>query len=214
MREYRLGMVTDLAPLVFSSGWASGVNAYVTVFVLGLFARFSDTALAPEAFGRTDVLVAAGAMVLVELVVDKVPWLDSVWDTISTVVRPVVGGVVAYQLARDAGTVDQALLTALGGSTALASHTVKSGVRLAVNTSPEPFSNVAVSTAEDISVVGVVALALAHPWIALGVTAVLLVLGIVTVLLLIRVIRRARAAGGWTGSGAAPARWRGAAGRR
>lgn len=194
MREYRLGMVTDLAPLVFSSGWASGVNAYVTVFVLGLFARFSDTALAPEAFGRTDVLVAAGAMVLVELVVDKVPWLDSVWDTISTVVRPVVGGVVAYQLAGDAGTVDQALLTALGGSTALASHTVKSGVRLAVNTSPEPFSNVAVSTAEDISVVGVVALALAHPWIALGVTTVLLVLGIVTVLLLIRVIRRARAA--------------------
>ena len=100
---YRLDMVTDLVPLVFSSGWASGVNAYITVFVLRLFARFSDTSVVPDAFGRTDVLVAAGVMVLIELVVDKVPWLDSAWDGISTVVRPVVGGVVAYQLAGDAG---------------------------------------------------------------------------------------------------------------
>ena len=187
-------MVTDLVPLVFSSGWASGVNAYITVFVLGLFARFSDSSVVPDAFGRTDVLVAAGLMVLIELVVDKVPWFDSGWDAVSTVVRPVVGGVVAYQLAGDTGGVDQALLTALGGSTALVSHSVKSGVRLAVNTSPEPFSNIAVSTAEDLSVVGVVALAIAHPWIALGISATLLLAGIVLVILLLRVIRRARAA--------------------
>jgi hypothetical protein len=185
-------MVTDLVPLVFSSGWASGVNAYITVFVLGLFARFSDTSVVPDAFGRTDVLVAAGVMVLVELVVDKVPWLDSAWDGISTVIRPVVGGVVAYQLAGDSGTVDQTLLTALGGSTALVSHSVKSGLRLAVNTSPEPFSNIAVSTAEDISVVSVVALAMAHPWVALGVSATLLLIGIVLVVLLLSAIRRAR----------------------
>ena len=191
-RQYGLDMVTDLVPLVFSSGWASGVNAYITVFVLGLFARFSDTNLVPEVFGRTDVLVVAGVMVLVELVVDKVPWLDSAWDAISTVVRPVVGGVVAYQLAGDAGDVDQALLTALGGSTAFASHSVKSGVRLAVNTSPEPFSNIAVSTAEDITVLGVVALAMAHPWLALGICATLLVIGVTLVILLLRVIRRAR----------------------
>lgn len=184
----------DLLPLVFSSSWASGVNAYVTVLVLGLFARFSDITAVPDAFGRTDVLVAAGVMVLIELVVDKVPYLDSTWDAISTFVRPVVGGVVAYQLAGDADSIDQALLTALGGSTALASHSVKSGLRLAVNTSPEPFSNIAVSTAEDISVVGVVALALAHPWVALGVSATLLLGGIVLVILLIRVIRRAREA--------------------
>jgi len=185
-------MVTDLVPLVFSSGWASGVNAYITVFVLGLFARFSDTALVPDVFGRTDVLVVAGVMVLIELVVDKVPWIDSAWDAISTVVRPVVGGLVAYQLAGDAGDVDQALLTALGGSTAFASHSVKSGVRLAVNTSPEPFSNIAVSTAEDFTVLGVVALAMAHPWVALGVSATLLVIGVTLVVLLLRVIRRAR----------------------
>jgi len=185
-------MVTDLVPLIFSSGWASGVNAYITVFALGLFARFSDTSVVPDSFGRTDILVAAGVMVLVELVVDKVPWLDSAWDGISAVVRPAVGGVVAYQLAGDAGGVDQVLLTALGGSTALVSHSVKTGLRLAVNTSPEPFSNIAVSTAEDISVVSVVVLAVAHPWVALGISAVLLLIGVVLVVLLLRVIRRAR----------------------
>lgn len=185
-------MVTDLVPLVFSSGWASGVNAYITVFVLGVFARFTDTSVAPEVFGRTDVLVATGVMVLVELVVDKVPWLDSAWDGISTVIRPVVGGVVAYQFAGDTGTVDQSLLTALGGSTALVSHSVKSGLRLAVNTSPEPFTNVAVSTAEDIGVVSVVALAMTYPWLALAISATLLLIGIVLVILLLGAIRRAR----------------------
>ncbi len=182
----------DLVPLVFSSGWASGVNAYVTVLVLGLVARFTDTSVVPDAFGRTDVLLAAGAMVLVEAVVDKVPWLDSGWDAISTVVRPVVGGVVALQLAGDSGTVDQVLLTALGGSTALASHAVKAGVRLAVNTSPEPFSNIVVSTAEDVGVAGVMVLAVSHPWVALGLSATLLVVGIALVVVLMRVIRRAR----------------------
>ncbi len=86
---------------------------------------------------------------------------------------------------------DQALLTALGGGTALTSHGIKSGLRLAVNTSPEPFTNSIVSTAEDVSVVTVVALAVSHPWIALGISATLLIAGAVTVVLLWRVIRKA-----------------------
>lgn len=182
----------DLAALVFSSGWASGVNAYATVGVLGLLARFTETSIVPDAFARTDVLVVAGVMFLVEFVVDKVPWLDSVWDGISTVVRPTVGAWVAWQLSGDSSGVDQALLTALGGSTALASHGVKSGVRLAVNTSPEPFSNGIVSTTEDIGVITVVSLAVAHPWWALGISASLLIAGAATVVLLWRTISRAR----------------------
>lgn len=182
----------DLAALVFSSGWASGVNAYATIGVLGLLNRLTETSIVPDAFGRTDVLVLAGLMFVVELVVDKIPWLDSVWDAISTLVRPAVGAWVAWQLAGDSSGVDQALLTALGGSTALASHGVKTGVRLAVNTSPEPFSNGLVSTTEDIGVVAVVALAVAHPWWALGVTASLLVVGAATVILLWTTISRAR----------------------
>lgn len=182
----------DLTALVFSSGWASGVNAYATVAVLGLMARFTDTAAVPEALGRTDVLAVALGMFAVEFVVDKVPWLDSAWDAISTLVRPTVGALVAWQLSGDSTGVDQAFLTALGGGTALASHGVKSGIRLAVNTSPEPFSNIIVSTGEDVGVIAVAALAVAHPWIALGISASLLLAGTILVVLLWRTIRRAR----------------------
>ncbi len=182
----------DLTALVFSSGWASGVNAYATVAVLGALSRLTDTSIVPATFGRTDVMVVAVAMFLVELVVDKIPWLDSIWDGLSTAVRPTVGAWAAFVLAGDSSSVDQAVLTALGGGTALASHAVKSGVRLAVNTSPEPFSNAIVSTTEDVGVITVVALAVAHPWWALGITASLLVAGAVTVMLLWRTISRAR----------------------
>ncbi len=182
----------DPAALVFSSGWASGVNAYATVGALGLFSRFSDTAVVPDAFGRTDVLVVAGVMFLVEFVVDKIPLLDSIWDGVSTIVRPTVGAWVAWQLAGDATGVDQVLLTALGGGTALASHGVKSGVRLAVNTSPEPFSNGIVSTTEDIGVISVISIAVAHPWLALGITASFLVAGAALVFVLWRTINRVR----------------------
>lgn len=186
----------DLTALVFSSGWASGVNAYATVAVLGVIARLDDRAPAfaevvPEVFGRPAVLAAALLMFALEFVVDKVPWLDSLWDTVSTVVRPLIGAVVASQLSADASSVDQALLTVLGGGTALTSHGVKSGLRLAVNTSPEPFSNGVVSLGEDVSVIGVMLLALAHPWWALGISAGLLVTGLVLVFLLWRAIRTA-----------------------
>jgi hypothetical protein len=181
----------SLTALVFSSGWASGINAYATVAVLGLVDRLSDSAAIPDALGRTDVLVISLVMFAIEFVVDKIPVADSMWDVVSTVVRPTVGAFVAYQFAGDSSGLDQALLTTLGGGTALTSHGIKTGVRLAVNTSPEPFSNSIVSTAEDVSVVTVVALAVSHPWLALGISASLLVAGIATVILLWRVIRKA-----------------------
>lgn len=184
----------DLAPLVFSSGWASGVNSYATVLVLGLFARFSDTTVVPDSLGRTDVLVVAGILFAIEFVGDKIPYVDSAWDAVSTFIRPVVGAALGAVLAGDATGIDQALLAALGGSTALASHGVKSGIRLAVNTSPEPVTNSAVSLGEDLSVAGVVALAVAHPWLALGVSATLLLLGALIVVWLLSRIKRTVAA--------------------
>ncbi|MCW2831600.1 MAG: rane protein [Aeromicrobium sp.] len=181
----------SLAALVFSSGWASGVNAYATVAVLGLIDRFGDTAMIPDALARGDVLAISLVMFTIELVVDKIPWADSLWDAVSTVIRPTVGAWVAYQFGGDASAVDQALLTTLGGGSALASHGVKTGLRLAVNTSPEPFSNILVSTGEDVAVITVVMLAVAHPWIALGVSATLLVVGVIAVVLLWRLVRTA-----------------------
>jgi hypothetical protein len=187
----------DLVPMVFSSGWASGVNAYLVVLVFGLADRIGDFSSIPDALGRTDVLIAAGALYVVEFVMDKIPFLDSTWDTISTVTRPAIGTAIALLVAGDAGSVQQAAYGALGGGTALASHLVKAGGRLAINASPEPFTNVAASLGEDATVVGVVLLAIQHPRIALVVTAVLLVVGAYVVYHLLRLVRR-----GWR-------RWKG-----
>ena len=121
----------DLLPLVFSSGWASGVNAYLAVLVLGLAERFGTFADIPDALGRTDVLIAAAAMTAVEFVTDKIPYVDSTWDAISTVVRPTIGTIVALLVSGDATSLEQAGYAAIGGTTALASHTIKAGGRLA-----------------------------------------------------------------------------------
>ena len=85
--------------MAFASGWASGLNAYATVFVLGLLGRFTDASQVPAGFERIDVLVIMGVLALLELVADKIPYLDSTWDAISTVIRPIAGGVIGALLA-------------------------------------------------------------------------------------------------------------------
>lgn len=181
----------ELLPLVFTSGWASGVNAYATVLVLGLLGRFAGVEQVPAGLERTDVLVVAAVLYVLEFVTDKIPYVDSLWDSVHTVIRPAVGTVIALLVSGDASTLHQAVLAATGGTTALASHLVKGGLRLAVNTSPEPASNVAVSLAEDGAVAGLVALVLAYPWLAAGIAALLLTTGLTLVVLLWSRIRRA-----------------------
>ena len=182
-----------MLPLVFTSGWASGVNAYATVLLLGLLGRYAGLDGVPAGLERTDVLVAAAVMFLLEFVADKVPYLDSAWDAVHTVVRPTVGAAIGLLATGDATSLQAAVLAATGGATALASHAVKAGLRLAVNTSPEPASNVVVSLVEDFSVAGVIALLLAAPWLAAGIAAALLLFGTTVVVLLASRIRRARA---------------------
>lgn len=176
--------------MVFSAGWASGVNAYLAVLVLGLTDRFGDLAQVPDALGRTDVLIGAGALTAVEFVADKIPYVDSTWDAVSTVVRPLIGTALALLVSGDADTLSQAGYAVLGGGTALASHSVKAGGRLAINTVPEPVTNVLASLTEDVAVVAVVLLAIHHPWIALTICVLLLVLGIAMLVLLTKVVRR------------------------
>jgi hypothetical protein len=185
--------VTTLLPLVFTSGWASGVNAYATVLLLGLLGRFGGVDGIPAGLQRTDVLVAAGILYVVEFVADKIPYVDSTWDAVHTAIRPTIGAVIGLLAGGDATSLDQAVLTATGGVTALASHLVKSGLRLAINTSPEPASNIGVSLLEDFSVAGIIAVAVAAPWLAATIAAVLLALGITLVVVLASRIRRARA---------------------
>lgn len=188
------GVVTitsvSVLPLVFTSGWASGINAYAVVLLLGLFGATGLSDEVPEALQRTDVLIAAGVLFLIEAVADKVPYVDNVWDSVHTVIRPVAGAVVAALLAGESGSLPELAAGAVGGSTALMSHLVKAGTRMAVNTSPEPFSNIAISTGEDLAVAGVITFAMFHPVAAAVIAAVLLALGIWLLVFLASRIRR------------------------
>lgn len=182
----------ELVPLVFSTGWASGVNAYITVLLLGLFGRYTELEAfpIPDGLTRGDVLVVAALLGAVEFVADKIPFVDTGWDLVSTAIRPSVGAVIALLIAGDASSLDQALYMTLGGGTALASHAVKSGLRLAINASPEPFTNIGASVAEDSAVATVVTLAVYHPWWAFGLALTLLVLGLILLFFLLRSVRR------------------------
>ncbi|MBM7438452.1 DUF4126 domain-containing protein [Streptomyces sp. HB132] len=180
----------SVLPLVFTSGWASGINAYAVILLFGVFGATGLTDEVPESLQRTDVLVAAGVLFLFEAVADKIPYVDSVWDTAHTVIRPVAGAVVAALLAGESGSLPELAAGAVGGATALMSHLVKAGTRMAVNTSPEPFSNVGVSVAEDLGVAGIITFAVFNPVAAAVVAGVLLLLGLVILLFLASRIRR------------------------
>jgi hypothetical protein len=188
----------ELLPVVLASGWASGINAYLVVLVLGLIGRFGQVAEIPLGLTRTDVLVVAAILYVVELVADKIPYFDSLWDAVSTAIRPTVGAVIGLLMAQDAPTLQTAILVASGGAAALMSHLVKGGLRLIVNTSPEPASNIAVSVGEDVAVAGVTTLAVLNPGLALAIAALLLVTGILLLVLLwSRVLRGWRRFRAW-----------------
>ncbi len=181
-----------MLPLVLSNGWAAGVNAYAVVVILGLAGRLG-LADAPEPLMRTDVLLAAGCLYAVEFVTDKIPYVDSVWDAVHTAIRPTIAAALGALLAGDADTLTQALAATGAGVTALASHGVKAGLRVAINSSPEPVTNITASLVEDLLVAVVVVLALSYPWVALSIAGALLVGGLVLVVRLLRRLRRWRA---------------------
>jgi hypothetical protein len=179
----------DVLPWVLSSGWASGINGYAVVLLLGLGGRFAGVDGVPAGLQRTDVLVVTAVLFLVDQVADKIPYLDSAWHLLHTAIQPAIGATVGALLAGQTGGLDQIAAGAAGGLTALASHAVRTGLRAVVNSSPEPVSNVAASVTEDLTVASVVGLSLVHPWIAAGVAGVLFALAATVVVLLWRRVR-------------------------
>ena len=179
--------------LIFTSGVASGVNSYAAVLVLGLFGRFGHIAAIPPVLERPSVLAAAAVLFTGQFVAGKIPMLDSVWDVVHTALRPVVGGAIGVVMAQHAH--DNSAVTiaaaAIGGGSALASHVVKTGMRVGVNASPEPVSNIVASLLEDVGVAGLVSFAVFHPVGAAVVTAVTLAAGIALFALLASRLRRA-----------------------
>lgn len=168
----------EVLPLAFTSGWASGLNAYATVLVLGLLGRFTGFEGIPEGLQRTDVLLVAGVLALIEFFADKIPYVDSIWDGLSTVLRPAAGATIGALLANAQSDLLTVALAAVGGVTALISHLVKASLRLAINTSPEPVTNIGASVVEDAAAVGITSLALLFPVAAAIIAGVLLLIGV------------------------------------
>lgn len=170
-----------------AAGWAAGLNAYLTVLILGVSGRlgWADT---PHSLQQTWVLIAAGVAFVVEFVVDKVPLLDSLWDTVHTVIRPVIGGLTGAAIA--GASLGKPAAFALAAGLALTGHLTKATTRLAINMSPEPFTNIVASVSEDGVVAALVPLAMAYPKVAAVVAAVLAVVGLLVVMLLWRFVRK------------------------
>jgi hypothetical protein len=172
--------------------FAAGINLYATVAILGLASRYQWVTL-PEQYRVFDsdiVIGAALVLYVVEFVADKIPWVDSIWDAIHTVVRPIGGALIAVATLGDASPATEGLVALLGGMLAATTHFSKAGTRAMVNTSPEPFSNWILSLGEDIFVVGLGVLALKYPAAAAIVVLVSIVLILFFAGWIVRAVKR------------------------
>lgn len=159
-----------LLALAAGLGWASGLRLYTVLFVIGLAGRLEWLVL-PEGLRPLQhpwVLGACGLMLLVEFLADKVPLLDSAWDTVHTVVRIPAGAALAAMVFGGHGVEWQTAMAILGGTLAAGAHFAKAGTRAMINTSPEPVSNLVASFGEDALVLVGLWLMIAHPWLMLA----------------------------------------------
>jgi hypothetical protein len=187
-------MIEILAALgrTFGFSFAAGINLYATVAILGLAKRYGWVQL-PEQFAVFDHDIVIGAAVIlyvVEFVADKIPWVDSLWDAVHTVIRPVGGALIAVGTLGEASPMVEGLVALLGGTVAAGSHFSKAGTRAVANTSPEPFSNWILSISEDAFVIGLAALALKYPAAAAVVVLVGVLLMIVFAAWIVAAVRR------------------------
>jgi hypothetical protein len=161
---------------------AAGVNLYATVAILGLASRYGWVQL-PDQFKVFDnpwIIGAAAVLYVVEFIADKIPWVDSIWDSVHTLIRPVGGALIAIASLGDVSPAMKGAVALLGGAVAASSHVTKASARVAANTSPEPFSNWFLSFAEDAFVIGLSFITLKFPVLALAVCSVIVILIVLT----------------------------------
>lgn len=172
--------------------FAAGINLYATVAILGLASRYNWVTLPEQyrAFDNDFIIVTALVLYAVEFIADKIPWFDTLWDTVHTAIRPLGGALIAVTTLGEASPGMEVLIALLGGSLAAGTHFSKTGTRAIANTSPEPFSNWILSLGEDAFVVGLGLLALNYPVIALAVVVIGIVMIGIFAAVLIRAIRR------------------------
>ena len=173
----------------------AGWRLYLSVFATGLAMRLGALPIpehlqALEVLANPWVMAIAAFAAIAEFFADKVMWLDSIWDAVHTFVRPVGGALLALAIVDPADPVTQVIAFLLGGGASLAAHAGKAGARAVVNTSPEPVSNIALSTAEDVVTAGLLYAAYEYPFAAAGIAAALLAVVGGLLVLARRVVRK------------------------
>jgi hypothetical protein len=183
---------TNIGALVIAASFAGGLNIYAMVLTLGILARTQWVALPPglDGLGNTWVIVTCALLFAIEFVADKIPGFDMIWNGLQTVVRVPVAGLVAYHASSQLSPQMQLLATAIGAAIALAAHGSKTAVRAAVTPSPEPVSNIALSTTEDALAIGITWFATHHPIIAASAAMVLLLIAFFAARALLRAIQK------------------------
>lgn len=175
----QLAEISSILALSMGVAWASGINLYAAVFMLGWMANTGNITLPPDLLILADpmVMIAAGFMYCVEFFADKVPGVDTGWDGLHTFIRIPAGAMLAAGAVGDIGAGAELAAALVGGSIAAGSHAFKSGSRVLINTSPEPVTNWTASVAEDLAVIGGLWAALNHPvWFLLGLALFILLL--------------------------------------
>jgi hypothetical protein len=183
----------DTLGLALGAGFSSGLNLYATIATLGILQRLGIMHLPPslQVLSHPWVLGVAAALYLLEFFADKIPYLDTLWDSIHTFIRPPAAAVVAYAAAGSAGTEWRWIAALLAGGVALTSHSTKASARAAINTTPEPFSNWFLSFGEDVLAVWLTWMGSVHP---IATTVVVIALTALSLCLLYRLFRLARRA--------------------
>jgi hypothetical protein len=172
-----------LTALLVAVSFAAGLNLYVTVAVLGLLARFHVLNLPPglSLLDHTWVIALAIGLSLIEAFADKIPYVDLVWNAVHTFIRIPAAAILAFQAANTLSPGERALVTVVAAAVAGVAHTAKTSARVAVSTTPEPFSNVALSTGEDVAAAGITWVATVHPYA--GAAIVVVALGVIALLI-------------------------------
>ncbi|MDX1581104.1 MAG: DUF4126 domain-containing protein, partial [Alphaproteobacteria bacterium] len=168
----------QIIALSMGAAWASGINLYATVLVLGLMGTTGNMELPPglEIVTHPLVIAAAGVMYVIEFFADKVPGVDSGWDTIHTFIRIPAGAALAAGAVGDVGPAVEFAAILAGGSMAATTHATKAGSRLLINTSPEPVTNWTASIGEDIAAIAAVWAALNYPWLMVAFLVLFIIL--------------------------------------
>ncbi len=183
---------STIAALIIAASFAAGLNVYATVLTLGLLAHAHWVVLPQglEVLGDWPVIAVSGALFAAEFVADKIPGLDMIWNALHTFIRVPVAALLAYRASAHLSPEMQLLATVAGGTIALVAHSSKTAVRAVVTPSPEPVSNIALSTGEDGIAIGLTWLVTQHPWTAAGIAIALTLVALLMARWLVNALRR------------------------